>query len=869
MKKRGWQYKLAKGKGKEQTLFEHSLIELDVLLELLPILEKAQHYSLDKTEKKILLISALAHDVGKETDAWQAYVKGEHSDRIVPHVVPSLTAAVVPELCAALQFPEISGPVQSIMALCANSHHRRPGQSDGTILQAMLTNTTDRFLTLANLLKAIDHFCSATGPHEAIETAINDPSLKPHLLFTSHEITMRGVSTTFLHHAAQSVFIDRGWKPLLYFPEATVYAADPNDNPTVPSVVEIKECLKAKIAAAITRDVTSLIVGSPTGNILPKPDLLSFAEARQYLYSASQRISPQSFAKKPLKDKRRVVEEYWRLKGKTHTPNDTEVEETAKRISVAQPEMMVFKFFKAITDPRKVTTLSEDAIRLVVQYYEEFFGTGSWSSLQSTSTLMPARDMANTIDYFWSVPGTIVNHPEAETVAELPDQTRVELLVTILGEIIDKAIIDTGQSSPRNQLATAMAQAFINDLGRPYAENVVALAQQQLDHYVESKPFAGKDSRKGTYLCPICNVPFSADHRVKASADFIAGPQTHSNRGPAHGSFDYIMICTACYYERLLIQVLWEQRPEELITLAPRLNFGPGKGTYFLSQVRQWVEEAKAQMRGETGNLEFGISLSMTDQIARKLEGCDPTNLSNRGLLQLFSFKFNVETQKERRREALKRLREEFDDDLLSFAAVCGQHFASWDDAVSALMADQISNHEAKAIRREVFKLYETIDIISETPNLIFVPLVYEVAGGRDESEAVKALRRVYVSLILGLAFDGAVAIRKPEEALQDWDQGGIAYIPPVPAVRSLIGKEWITISESNHWLNAIGSASLLVRDTALPARSGLYEILSADPAERVLRRIEERGDNRLTIKHLHLIRQLPGFHLPKEELPL
>ncbi len=61
MVRRGWRQKLAKARPhacpersrREQSLFEHSLIELDVLLEPLPILGSVRHYDLSKTEVKI------------------------------------------------------------------------------------------------------------------------------------------------------------------------------------------------------------------------------------------------------------------------------------------------------------------------------------------------------------------------------------------------------------------------------------------------------------------------------------------------------------------------------------------------------------------------------------------------------------------------------------------------------------------------------------------------------------------------------------------------------------------------------------------------------------------------------------------------
>ena len=66
----GWMQKLAKSRPCQQSLFEHSLIELDVLLELLQILSLPRHYGLSAEEQKIHMVAILIHDVGKKTAIW-------------------------------------------------------------------------------------------------------------------------------------------------------------------------------------------------------------------------------------------------------------------------------------------------------------------------------------------------------------------------------------------------------------------------------------------------------------------------------------------------------------------------------------------------------------------------------------------------------------------------------------------------------------------------------------------------------------------------------------------------------------------------------------------------------------------------------
>lgn len=877
---RGWKLKLAKKGTYEQSLFEHSMTVLDVLLGLIPIIAHPKHYSLSEEEQIILAVSVLAHDIGKETDTWQIYIQNPTSGPWASHIIPDLTRDTIPRICAALNHDGISDSVQKIMSHCIEFHHSRPGRSDGAILEAMLSGGSDRFLSLAHLVRSVDHFCSAANASEAVNAMQIDPALGHHLQVTSHEVVMRGVSTTFLHRSAQRAFQERGWKPLLYFSNATVYAADPNDAPIEPTWNEIHSFLKEEINTAIARDVTPLMVGSPTGNILPKPELLSFKESRQYLSRAGQKIGTQSFlttynrerAKGSLKSgrgktKAAVIKDYWTLTGNDGEDYSSKMDIDAGRISVAQPEMIIFKFFKAMMDPSKVTTIGPDGAEHAGELYEITFGDGSWVKLQSTSTLMPANDMAKTVDYFWALPGSAVGHPEVATVSELPDQTRLQTLVDLLDKIAQQVYEYIDRPSPRDQLAYSMSSAFVLDLVRPlYDSNIQSFAQNQLDHYSQSKAFAGKENKKGIYLCPICNIPFNYSDGIKASANFIDNPQTHSNRGIAHGPFDYIMICVTCYYERLLIQVLLGSQPKEIITLLPRFNLGHGKGEELIRKVREWIEAAQAQMRGETGNLEVGFSFGLTDQVASRLGSRDPLEVQPEELLPLFSYRFAANTQAERKKEALKRLKEEFDNDLEALNVTCNQLFSTWEIAVETLMEGQITQQELRSIRREVFRLCETVHLICQTPNLIFVPLTYEIAAG-DESEASKGIRRLYVSLLLSLVFDASIAIHRPSELVDFHGIGGAAYVPSVSAIRSLIGLDWIPIHEAKRWLSAIGAASLLIRPTGYttttggPTPSALYQILAANPAEMLARRIEETRSTNLTLDHIHMIAQLPGFH--------
>src|SRR5579884_2185836 len=93
---KGWKRLLGKRIRYEQSLFEHSLNTLDVVLTYLPIFRQTWHPPLTRDEEVALLVTAVAHDAGKATKEFQRYIRGESG--WVGHWSPELTQTLVSEL---------------------------------------------------------------------------------------------------------------------------------------------------------------------------------------------------------------------------------------------------------------------------------------------------------------------------------------------------------------------------------------------------------------------------------------------------------------------------------------------------------------------------------------------------------------------------------------------------------------------------------------------------------------------------------------------------------------------------------------------------------------------------------------------------
>ena len=122
MLKRGWKSLATKLGEFQQSLFEHTMVELDALIYLLPILRKPNHFDLTEEEEKVLIASVIAHDVGKERPEWQDYILGKRE--FVSDVVSELTREIIPDLCPALGFENINDKVTNVMENCVNLHMR-------------------------------------------------------------------------------------------------------------------------------------------------------------------------------------------------------------------------------------------------------------------------------------------------------------------------------------------------------------------------------------------------------------------------------------------------------------------------------------------------------------------------------------------------------------------------------------------------------------------------------------------------------------------------------------------------------------------------------------------------------------------------
>ena len=304
MLNRDWKQKTAKRKAFEQSLFDHTLIELDALITLLPLLRATFSPPLTEQEEQVLLASVVAHDVGKELDEWQEHVLGRRD--FLSDVNRELAEEVVPQLAELLGFTGIEEMLSGVLL------HMRYERTSAKVTSRLLFggHTNPRWKTLADIVDAVDNLCSAKGLFAGLQCLEEKSCLSNHLRTSYHLVQMRGVSTTLLHRAAIDAFIECGWSPLLHYRIGTIYVASAVADVSDVTAEEVKAKLIEQVKSAMGSQFTQQVVGNPVFTILPKPELFDYREVPQYLEVASTRVTKETFARKKEDERFRVAAKY-------------------------------------------------------------------------------------------------------------------------------------------------------------------------------------------------------------------------------------------------------------------------------------------------------------------------------------------------------------------------------------------------------------------------------------------------------------------------------------------------------------------------------------------------------------------------------
>ena len=890
---RGWKDKIAKRSGFEQSLLEHSANCLDVMLTLLPTLRT--HLGLSDEEEQALILGIAIHDVAKERDEWQAYVQGK--GEYEPHVIPDYTTTAVNELAEWLGF-EGQQDAQATANL-----HMRSVQTAARIF-AETQHAGPRVMLLQRLVDAVDSVASANGLLAARDALARSP-LGKYFHLAHHVAHIRGVSTTLLHQAAQTTFEQQDWTPLLFYPTGTLYVCPGAEEPKTVTAAMVQGELAASIREAVeekTEFLPSLIVGSVIATFLPKPEIFDHRFLKQYLGEATKRagrrlgkrINPKNAWKyanyrrllestgdldiarhastgSKARLMKKVPESYHHLLvAETSDLSELETQRLLDRMGEAYPEMAVFKFFREATK-----LMDEEGLGATKSAYNGLFGEVAFDALISTSTLMPAKDQAFAVDFFWSLPlkklAMFLERQDLDvegTAGTLNSKRRAVLLIDTLTKIGEIGFTAMEHPPTVDNFAQEVAAVLIDDLIAPTSTitDVGAYAKRQLAYYKQAKHNI-RTEREVEHICPICNHTFE---RAKAAkANYLDKPTGFTGRKFAY-DLEGLTICLACYHERLLRQIILGRKAYDLIVLVPRMSIGRYGGKVLLDKLSELKRQVKGIATADTTDPDETLRLDMAWFVARQALAADFSRMSAKDLIALFTYRSKEDTIEKNLKRAIKKAQEVFDDDLELASDLWERDFAGWMEVARAVTYKEVDDDIAQSIREAVYGLRSPIEFVAQTPNLVLapssnprVPDSSALVDSKADSDAKAALKQMLTTLILAMGLDCSVAIIRDKESLDALilESNGMVYVPSLSSVRGLVvnsrsktdqqrlSPTWLSQSETARWLRALASAILLAgkklkdpKTKLYPPRNDLYQILTARSKGALLRRIEQKG---------------------------
>jgi len=883
-KKREWHKKIGKTSPFNQTLLEHSLITYDVVEKLLDLLKRERVFS--NEEEKILLISSIAHDVGKEKDEWQKAVK---ENRKPPrHIDDGLTQEIVGQLS------EIFGIEDANTVIDAIKFHMAATKTNGNIISSIITeHNTKKWKDISNIIASVDNLVSCPTPLEA-HILLNNPSrfsLAKYFYSTYYQINIRGVSSTFLHKACQQSYEEKEWTPILYFPEGTIYVSlTQKDNPTSNEIIDkLKNLIEDNIKPNVINGVVPQVIMD--NKPIPRPELFEYMEYKTYLEKIRGRKNPsefQKFLKNPDLNNRKILESYtyfliWDEENDVITKNkikgeklNEEIEKLEKsnnllnllknychKIIECQDEVALFKFFKASVG-KEIWGI--DIKEKVKPIYDVIFGEGSFKKLMSMSNNDYPHEFAYSVMPFWKLKIAEIsdkinngNLSRNLSIENLEKRKRLNILRELLNWIWQGIGI---KNKPERKISQKMAMYFSDDIVYPSMKKVDF--SEELKYYKESKSNMKKES--GIHFCPICNRFF--DRGKRTTGDIVDNPEAFTNRAISHGKPGKIVICETCRSEIYLKQILtnkYNGSLDKTIYLFPQFNFSQQLGKEFIDKIFRIKQRTESLMSELTDNPELRMDLSKTYNIAQNVSqyfnDIDTKNLEDLVITRQKEGKIDKaltdELIKYFKEEELpiKGKQRDYNKALEIINREWGEDYKNW-----AVFWNDLKNNRielAREVVKSAYKIRETYKIIAQTPNMVMVPLINPVKW-EGEADVNGAFRELFISIILALKLNCAVAMTDNINKIDIEHRQGLVYVSENHLVRQIIGDEWIRdydyinskgklIYSAEKWLMAITSAIILTLKTSYPDRTNLFEILTARTAGHLLRRIETKDKDKKT----------------------
>lgn len=529
----------------DQSMVAHVLNGIFPVMRIVREIERRDLHTLNDAERKLYLTAYTLHDLDKIAGEKDLYQLGTSETRA--HLVQTLTEWIK-RLAIDRFFPEYESFLEDLIYLILNTQDKYGVDAlpYNYGVGKLAPRKRDFLRDLSNLSDVLNYLDDKQGDGNLLTSPANVCQGKlqkllarlsqGHLRFAYHQLsTVTGLLTNLINNAIMHLLRERGYLPLLFFPNGVVYLAE-NQDRTVDITESLFEAVTTKIMNTCREGLNQKLSGFKRGRegmkfpdyyygIMPVRNLLELAFRATNTHVKNSQSHARLKAMLDMQNKK-IIPKHIDLQFEP----SLEVDKLAEYLTVIEKILLKSKRLKNGTDVEKTIlqalglseylTISQAIPDQGGQKYRWFFIAGKYLHLHQ------GLDPGEVDEIMQQIAQFVFNHYREQIEKYEEKQKPFSVLASFLNAT---AVID-GHFIKRSQDFT-----------------------QELKIYQA----AHKPRMKGR-MCSLCSTPYEVSKQQDTAVPFQ--PQVYSNKLPLNKGIDRRGICKVCSIELMLRQILMKSR---------------------------------------------------------------------------------------------------------------------------------------------------------------------------------------------------------------------------------------------------------------------------------------------------------------------
>lgn len=739
--------------------------------------------NLRQDAQKRLLIAAFFHDFEKVSESFQRSITGECDD--YTHIYPEKLLEVLKSnrnLVSSLGLSDKE--ISSIVTIYA-FQGKRP-ESAIHLIESTRAGVYGDEEFLSRILTLADGLASKKSVSEVKNLKIDD--LLGSNIIDYHEIAIvRGILTQILHNTLEEEAVSLGLTPILWYPEGTVYLGQSGLNLNIDKIKKkFEEKVRKFIENANEVNIASAVFGGIGQTVVKSPEILFSSDRSVRTFLDNMRYR------------------YAKLSVLQRSPEESvfNLLLIAKGIVIALCEKTSLEEGGVV---KKLKEMVIDKVNLKLDS----------DQLKRLAHTLP-RDEKQEV--FKVINDGIKTHQDPESFVDDLCNHMLEFGKWCREQYIKEC---------KSELIKEVSELIVNEIAHPFSLDK-KYSEESYRAYVTGKT-------KGTPICVFCGN--KAEKELVASLVEGGGSESFINLligGSKIGGSNKAMICKVCELELMLRSLLGRGQSPSVFFVFPQFNVSRES----VAMAKEGLEAAEITPIDDL----IVLSKKIVDN------GCasvvKPFKLKE---LLLLKEENSVKSWIAKRKLEMVKKFVENNIDVIANYLVGNLSKEKLEEMKTSEIAEAIINGSLKIsnedLNKELIGILSSFEYVYQTGN--YVMFVADVHKGKYDTDDTLLIRKIYLSLILSIIFQGIVYVQETNETFVLNEIHGVVRYTPSLGIRD--------IEKSFGWMNGWVPISFSIEKT-------IEKLSSAFQIENYFHKAQQGNKGFL----LEIMREAPGKILNK-----